>query len=109
MLLRRPKLLSNWIIFLLVGRVLIYLWFQLPLPDTLENHRAIAKLHMCDLCAGFWIYGFLSFFMALSLLEALGFTYVPIVSEIVTGSVVSFLTHIFTIGWKERFHNILVI
>lgn len=101
--------LNNWIIFLLVGRVLIYLWFQFPLPRPIEKFKSIAKLHTCDLCAGVWIYGILSFFMGLSLLQVLGFEYVPVLNEVVTGGVVSFLVHIFTIGWKEKFHDILVV
>lgn len=101
--------LSSWIIFLLIGRILIYLWFQFPLSESIEKHESIAKLHHCDLCAGVWIYGILSFAMGLSLLAVLGFRYVPVLSELVTGGVVSFLVHIFTIGWKEKFYNTLVI
>lgn len=91
-----------------MGRVLIYLWFQFPLPAVLEQYKSIQKLHTCDLCAGVWLYGILSYFMGLSLLQVLGFTYVPVVSEVVTGGVVSFLVHIFLIGWKEKF-NVLVL
>lgn len=98
--------LSNWIIFLLLGRVLIYLWQQFPLP---EINRTIDKLHNCDLCSGVWIYGVLSFCMQLSLLEVLGFQYVPVVSEIVTGGMTSFVVWIFVAGWKEKFSDTLVI
>jgi hypothetical protein len=47
--------------------------------------------------------------MSLSLLEAFGFKYVPVLSELVTGGVVSFVVHIFLIGWKEKFNNIVVV
>ena len=96
-------LLSNWLIYMAVGKVMIFLWQELPLP------KFFGKLHTCDLCAGVWIYGFLSFFMGLSLLEVFGFNYVPVVSELVTGGVISFIIHIFFIGIKERFNNVVVV
>jgi hypothetical protein len=101
--------LSNWIIFLLAGKVIIYLWQQFPLPALLEKYKTVEKLHSCDLCAGVWIYGILSLFLGMSLLEVLGFSYIPVVSEVVTGGIISFVVHIFSIGWKEKFNDILVV
>lgn len=46
--------------------------------------------------------------MGLSLLTVLGFQYVPILSELVTGGVVSFMMHIFVIGWKEKFDRLVI-
>lgn len=102
-------MLSSWILFLLVGRILIYLWQNFPLPTKLENNDVLHKLHVCDLCAGVWIYGILSYFLGLSLLEVFGFSYVPLVSEVVTGGVISFLVHVFVIGWKEKFNSVWVV
>ncbi len=102
-------LLSNWIVFLLAGKVIIYLWQNFPLPAALEKFRTIEKLHNCDLCAGVWIYGSLSFFLGMDILQILSFSYIPIVSEVVTGCLVSFVVHIFSIGWHEKFNNILVV
>ena len=98
-------MLSSWIIFLLLGRVIIYAWQQFPLPTT---HRTLEKLHQCDFCGGVWIYSILAFCAGLSLLEVLGFKYVPVVSEIATGIATSFVMSVFVAGWKEKF-NILVI
>jgi hypothetical protein len=106
---QRRQVLSSWIIFILAGRILIYLWQQFPLPAKLERYKAIEKLHSCDLCSGTWIYGILSACTQLSLLKIFGFSYVPVVSEILTGGVISFLVWIFVAGWKEKFQNILVI
>ena len=102
-------MLNNWIVFLLVGRLFIYLWQQIPLPASLERYRAIEKLHQCDLCSGVWIYSVLSLCTGLSLWEALNFQYVPIVSEGVTGGVSSFLMWLLVAGWKEKFNSFLVI
>lgn len=98
----------NWLAYLLVGKLLIYLWQQFPLPTRLENIPSIHKLHFCDLCSGVWLYGLLSFFMGVSLLTLLGFSYTPVVSELVTGGAVSFIVHIFSIGWKDKFSSELV-
>ncbi|HEY6019421.1 MAG TPA: hypothetical protein VIY48_05805, partial [Candidatus Paceibacterota bacterium] len=77
---------------------------QFPLPQFLDKHKSINYLHGCDLCSGVWIYGILSFCMALDLLRVFGFWYVPVVSEAVTGGVVSFIVHLLRLGWDARFH-----
>jgi len=76
---------------------------QFPLPKKLEENKLVAKLHSCDFCSGVWVYAILSYFMQLELLEPLGFNYVSILSELITGIVMSFIVHIFIIGWKARF------
>lgn len=101
-------LLAKWILFLVIGRIVIHVWQEFRLPDSLEKHKWIKKLHVCDLCGGVWIYTILSFFMGVDLLGALLFTYVPIVSEVVTGILISWLTHIFIMGWKARYEIVVV-
>lgn len=86
----------------------MWTWMQFPLSKFLEENKIVRKLHECDFCAGVWGYGLLSFFMQLELLEPLGFWYVPIVSELITGVVISFLVHIFIIGWKARFEVVVI-
>lgn len=81
---------------------------QLPLPKSLEENRIINKLHRCDFCGGTWIYSLLSYIMQLELLEPLGFWYVPVASELITGIVISFLVHIFVIGWQARFEVVVI-
>ena len=98
-----------WLLYLVVGKVMIYLWQLFPLPTKLENNQTIHKLHSCDLCSGVWIYGLLGYFMGMSLLTLFGLSYIPVVSEVITGGVVSFIVHIFSIGWKDRFSSELVI
>ena len=100
---------SNWLVYLVMGKTIIFLWQVFPLPASLEKYKTINKLHHCDLCAGVWIYGILSAVLGLSLLEAFGFQYVPLVSELVTGGLISFVVHIFSIGWNEKFNNIVVV
>lgn len=101
-------MLSEWIAFILLGRVAIYLWMQFPLPEVLNSKRTIHYLHNCDLCSGVWIYSILAGFMQMDLLEPLNFWYVPVVSEVLVGMVISFLVHIFVIGWKAKFDTVVL-
>lgn len=81
---------------------------QFPLPKFLKKIKTIEYLHSCDLCFGTWVYAFLSLFMQTELLSVLGFEYVPVLSEIVTGGVISFIVHLISIGWKAKFEVIVV-
>lgn len=44
----------------------------------------------------------------MDLLEVLGFYYVPVLSELIVGGVISFLVHIFILGWKTKFEVVVV-
>lgn len=92
----------NWLVLMGVGKVLIYLWMIFPLPPM---GKIIDKLHMCDLCSGVHIYALLSFILGIYLFPF----YVPIVSEYITGGVVSFIVHIFSIGWEEKFSTTVIV
>ena len=81
---------------------------QFALPQFLQKRKTIEYLHECDLCSGVWVYAVLAFFMQMDLLSALEFSYVPALSELVTGGAISFLVHIFVLGWKARFEVIIV-
>lgn len=99
----------NWLIYVLAGKLLIYLGQQFPLPSFLEHNQKIKKWHECDLCFGVWIYVPLAYFLSVDLLSALGIAYIPFVSELITGGAISFLVHIFSIGWKDKFAPDIVI
>lgn len=95
----------DWLILMGVGKVMIYLWQQFPLPAALEKFKTIEKLHRCDLCAGVHIYALMAWLTGTYLFSH----YIPLVSEYVTGGVISFLVHLISIGWKEKFTNIVVV
>lgn len=101
-------LLAKWILFLLMGKIVIHVWMQFYLPKFLKKSEWLKKLHECDLCSGVWIYSILSFFMGVDLLEVTGFGYIPLVSAIITGIVVSWLMHIFSLGWKAKYEVVIV-
>ncbi len=101
-----PLTLAEWLLFAITGRVLIYVWFQFPLPPAWENEynqkryivRFFTKLHKCDLCAGTWIYSLLAFVTGADL-SGIG----SLVTMFATGVLTSFAVHIFVLGWKEKF------
>ena len=101
-------MLSGWLVFILLGRLAIYVVMQIPLPKSLAKIEMIKKLHDCDMCFGVWVYSILAGFLQIDILELLGFWYVPLVSEILVGIVTSFLVHIFIIGWKAKFDVVVV-
>ena len=94
----------DWLAYLLVGRLLVYLWMQFPL--SLENHPKLKYLHECDLCSGVWAFGILAYFMQVNLLQEI--FYFPILSELITGGAVSFIIHVFLIGWREKFNMVVI-
>ena len=96
-------MLSSWILYILLGRLMLFLWMQFPLPQRLEEIRTINKLHKCLLCAGVWVYTILALCFRLNILAGLGLPYVLVIGEIVTGGAISFVMFIFEIGWKDYF------
>lgn len=107
---RKWKKLSllSWLAYVAIGKVMIYLGMQFPLPELLQKFHTIKKWHECDLCMGAWVYGILAAVMGMSLMTALGFSYVPVVSEVVTGGVISFIVHLLSIGWRAKFEVVVV-
>lgn len=101
-------LVAKWILFVVLGKIIIHIWMTFHLPKFLKKIEWFVKLHDCDLCSGVWIYTILAIFMGVDLLSVTLFEYVPYVSEIVTGIVVSWLVHIFSIGWKAKYEIVVV-
>ena len=100
----------SWIIFAALGKVLIYFWMKFPLSQRLENTRFITGLHECGLCSGFWAYTALSALLKVDLLSLwFEFSYIPVVSEVVTGAVTSYVVHLLSLGFADQHLNVTVI
>jgi hypothetical protein len=97
-------LLLSWIAYLIVGRICIYLVMEFPLPAKLQKINIINEAHKCDLCCGVYIYSLMSFAFHVSLLTAIGLSYIPVLSELITGGVTSFMVHLFLMGWEAKFN-----
>uniref|UniRef100_A0A6H1ZAU1 DUF1360 domain-containing protein n=1 Tax=viral metagenome TaxID=1070528 RepID=A0A6H1ZAU1_9ZZZZ len=87
----------------LAGRLTIYALQKFP---PVRNIWFLFELVSCDFCLGVWVYSVLSGLMRWVLFQDM--YYVPIISEILTGISISFLVHIFAIGWQSRFGTIVI-
>lgn len=99
----------DWLIYSVAGKLAIFFFQSFPLPSKLEEHWFIGKLHKCGLCSGFYIFSILAYFLKMDILTSLGFWYTPVLSEVVTGMSISFITHLVTLGWKEQFNSVVII
>ena len=100
----------EWLVYAGVGRLLIFLAGKFSLPQRLQKIEWLEKLHSCDLCLGVWVYVFLAIFLNVDLLTLwFGFYYVPVLSEIVTGGVTSYIVWLLVIGFREAHLNVTII
>lgn len=84
-----------------VGRLLVWTIQTNGLTKPLfDRHPKLTELRECDFCLGFWVFTPLAYAMGVNLMEPL---YIPILSEILTGLIVSFAVHIARIGWTAKF------
>lgn len=84
----------EFLVLVLVGKLLIYLICKVGRFE-------------CDLCLGVWVYSILSGLFQIRLLEDV-YWYVPLVSELITGCVTSYLVHLLTIGFREKHLPVIV-
>ena len=74
----------------------------------MEDNKFIGGLHQCDLCSGVYIFSIVFWIFGIDLLHLLDLPYLPGWGEILSGGMVSFLVHLITIGFKERFLSVIV-
>ena len=92
----------EFLVFAIAGRLLIYL-----IQKWGKDLNLLVKLTGCDLCVGVWVYAILSGLFQIRLLEDV-YWYVPVVSEIITGCVTSYLVHLVTIGFREKHLPVII-
>jgi uncharacterized membrane protein len=95
----------SWLVFVALGKLMIFLGQSFPLPHFLEKYSVVKEWHSCDLCFGTWIYTGLAFFMKMNLFD----WYFPLVTELLVGGLISFIVHVFSIGWRDKFSPEIVI
>lgn len=89
---------AKFILFLIVGRVLIWI-AQKFAKDNEIKIQFINKLLSCSLCAGVWIYTILSAIFHFNAL--IDFPYIPAVTELVVGCFSSALMFFVEQGWRS--------
>jgi len=104
--------MTQVVIFALIGKLLIFLLQKFPkhsLPiigRLFREGKLLDDLFSCDLCSGFWLYSGLAFIFEINI--AGEYFYVPILSEFITGAVVSFVMHLISAGWNAQYQNIII-
>lgn len=95
----------SYILYCILGKLLIYLGMKFP---PLRDNKAtfIRELISCDECFGVWVYVFLSFVMNEVLFQE--YFYWPVIGNLVTGAVTSFVVHLISLGWKSKFEVIVI-
>ena len=98
-------MILRYFAFAAIGKLLLYLAQKFPLTNYIAGKwKVLEQLVNCDLCFGFWVYLVLSVFYRIDILVP----HVAVLSEIILASATTFLVHLISIGWSEKF-NIVVI
>ena len=95
----------EFVIFLGVGKLVIYT-LQKFLSDNVSN-KFVNNLVSCDLCLGVWIYTALATIYRINILTDV-FPYIPVLSQLIIGCVASFVMHLLSLGWREKFSVIVI-
>lgn len=99
-------------VYCAVGRVCIFLLQKFPFHKLQFIGRWFMEggflhdLFQCDLCLGVWVYTILAGLFRFNLLHE--FFYFPVISELVTGGVMSFIVHLLRVGFETQFSVIEV-
>lgn len=94
------------LVFLFLGRLLIYYIQKAPYLQFLKVRAFWKELLECDLCLGWWVYLGLSF--VLGEVWLVDVFYVPIISQILTTSMASFVMWLIAEGWNSKFRELNV-
>ena len=95
----------QYVIYAVIGKLFIYTLQKFPLVRDIKN-KFVHELIECDYCLGVWVFSILSYLFHLVLFRE--YIYFPIISELATGVITSFLVHLINIGWREKFGTIVV-
>lgn len=100
--------LSQLIVFLLVGRLAVFIIQKFPFQKTIigkyfKEGKFLEQLFSCSLCLGCYVYAFMGYFLHIDFIDSLFGVYVVVFNEFMTGVIASFVVYIFEIGWNTRF------
>jgi hypothetical protein len=97
---------GRFVLYMAVGKLLIWT-LQRFFFDNKFKVKFLERLFECDLCLGTWVYIAIALAFHVVLLKD-AFSYYPVLSEIITGVLSSFIMHILSIGWREKFYTVVV-
>ena len=94
-----------FLLYLAAGKLLI--WTGQKFIAANLRSWFFTKLFECDFCLGVWVYVALALLFKITIMTDV-FPYVPFVSEAIAGVTTSFLMHLLSIGWREKFAVIVI-
>jgi len=85
------------------GRIVIFFSRKFLLNRVIKQGY-FRELLECDLCLGFWVYALVSYLCDVNLVS-----FLPVViSQALTGMIMSFIMRLVVAGWNAEFSNIIV-
>lgn len=102
-------MLLQLVVFLLVGRLVIFVLQKFPFQKVpfigrlFEEGKFLEQLFACSFCLGCWAYAILGHVFSVDIVVELFGVYIVAFNEILTGVIASFVVYIFGIGWQTRF------
>lgn len=90
--------------YLVLGKLVMFIarkspYFRLKLPVLGDFLKALFD---CELCLGVWVYGIVAIIFDLNIFEI----QIPLISQVLTGMVMSFVMWLITDGWNAKFRII---
>ena len=95
----------EFLVYLLIGEIFVFLGMRFP-PFSESKITLVKRIWTCSLCAGTWVFTFLSFALGQVLFRDL--FYVVGISELATGGLMAFTLHLIELGWKSKFEVIII-
>jgi hypothetical protein len=94
-----------------LGKLFIFLIQKSPYVKLIiglfkgRSKAFLEELFGCDLCLGFWVYLILALVLQYANIDVnvVDIQYAPIISAIITGAITSFVVHLISIGWRDKF------
>lgn len=91
-----------------VGRLVIFLVGQLPATKKMRI-EFWNQLFNCDLCLGVWVFFIFCGLFHFEIISGFIGVYVPIVNELLSGAIISFIVHLIVLGWKLKFSEFTIV
>jgi hypothetical protein len=103
--------LTSFVVYCLVFKTVLWVGQKasksyLPLIKHDKLRGFLEQLVSCELCFGTWIYTLGAFLLHINVLYEYG--YVPVINEMITGIVTSFILWVFTAGWNSKFQIVWI-
>jgi len=95
----------DFLLYLGSGKLLLFLLKKFPpFQVFMSKKESLQRLYNCDLCSGFWVYLFLSFFIYIKVDQVKN----PLVRRLLVAAISTLLAQCSSVGYSELFTTIRV-